>query len=458
MMSQSIEPSAGTERRDTMKRDAMHMQSNEARRSGHRRAGAGGRLTVWITVGLIGLAGCDFDVSNPGPVADDVLDDPQSHRAVIGGLKRAFSDAWNQVALETSSATREIMASGNLNISVAQGQGIFEPDESNGMWGDAMNARWVSDDAIRRFEEVSADPEVLAEAHLWAGFAHRLAGETFCQAVFDGGPAEPHTEFLERAVDHFTGAVSSGNETIRTAALAGRATVHMSLGDWPSAVNDAAEVPDDFVFQAIFSAEEPNQNNSIAFYSANAPYRVHSVWNTPNEQYYTDTGDPRVPWDEDPDYPFGEVQRPGIGNVPWMFQLKYPNLGDDVNLVSGWEMRLIEAEAILTESPGDWADAMTIINDVRTRNVSETTGEALDPWPAGDADEAWTRLRRERGIELWLEARRLNDMRRWEETNAPGEMHPLEDASNPDTFLDPDRELCVGIAQNELETNTNLTP
>lgn len=406
----------------------------------------------------LALGACDFDVSNPGPVADDVLNDPQSHPAVIGGARRAFSDAWNEVALETSSATREIIASGNLNISVAQGQGRFERDESNGMWSSVQNARWVSEDAIRRFEEVSADPEILAEAHLWSGFAHRLAGETFCEAVFDAGAAEPREAFLERALERFTAAATSSDQTVRAAAIAARASVHASLGDWSSAVADAAQIPDDFVFRAPFSSDEPNQNNFIAFYSANAPYRVHSVWNTPNEQYYLDTGDPRVAWDQDPSYPYGEVQRPGIGNVPWYFQLKYTDLGDDVNLVSGLEMRLIEAEAILTESPGDWPEAMALINAVRTRNVSETTGVALDPWPASSAEEAWTRLRRERGIELWLEGRRLNDMRRWEETGAPGEMHPLEDASNPDTYLDPDRQLCVPISQDELETNPNFTP
>lgn len=406
---------------------------------------------------LVAMGGCDFDVSNPGPVADEVLDDAASHAAVVQGLKRAYIDAWNQVALESSSATREIMASGNLNISVAQGQGIFEPNESNGMWGETMNARWVADDAIRRFEEVGADAETLAEAHLWAGFAYRLAGETFCQAVFDGGPAEPYTEFLTGAVEHFTAATSAADDDVRIAALAGRASAYANLGDWASAASDASQVPDDFAFHATFSAEEPDQNNFIAFYSANAPYRVHSVWNTPNEQYYLDTGDPRVPWGEDPDFPFGEVQRPGIGNVPWYFQLKYPNLADDVRLVSGWEMRLIEAEAILTETPADWMDAMTIINEVRTRNVSDDDGLPLDPWVATSVEEAWTHLRRERGIELWLEARRLSDMRRWEETGAPGEMHPLEDPSNPDTYLDPDRDLCVPIALDEIETNPNLS-
>src|SRR5690606_10585943 len=208
---------------------------------------------------------CDFDVTNPGPVADDVLNDPGSHTAVIGGLKRAFSDAWNQVALETSAATREIMASGNLNISVDQGEGRLEPEESNGMWGGTMNARWVSDDAIRRFNEVGASADAMAEAHLWSGFAHRLAGENFCQAVFDGGPAEPSTAFLTRAVDHFTQATSSSNEIIRLAALAGRATVHMTLGDWASAVADAGQIPDDFAFRIDYSTEEPDQYNSIAF-------------------------------------------------------------------------------------------------------------------------------------------------------------------------------------------------
>jgi hypothetical protein len=404
------------------------------------------------------LGACDFDVTNPGPVADEVLNDPGSHTAVIGGLKRAFSDAWNQVALETSAATREIMASGNLNISVDQGEGRLEPEESNGMWGSTMNARWVSDDAIRRFAEVGASADAVAEAHLWSGFAHRLAGENFCQAVLDGGPAQPSTVFLDRAIDHFTQATSSSNETARLAALAGRATVHMTLGNWSSAASDAAQIPDDFAFRVDYSTEEPDQYNSIAFYSANEPYRVHSVWNTPYEQYYLDTGDPRTPWDEDPAYPFGEVQRPGIGNVPWKFQLKYDELGDDVDLVSGWEMRLIEAEAILTETPAAWADALALINEVRTRNVSQTTGLPLEPWTAANADEAWTHLRRERGIELWLEARRLNDLRRWTESGAPGEVHPLEDAANPETYLDPGRDLCVPIAQDELETNVNLTP
>ena len=42
---------------------------------------------------------------------------------------------------------------------------------------------------------------------------------------------------------------------------------------------------------------------------------------------------------------------------------------------------------------------------VLTRNVSDSTGEALQPWTAGSLDEAWRYLERERRIELWMEGR-----------------------------------------------------
>ena len=422
--------------------------------------GWGRRARAWMALGgvvtVVGITGCDFKVSNPGPVADHILNDPESHPAVVAGVARALSDAWNQVWLETSAASREIMASGNLNISVLQGEGIFTPEESNGMWSAIMNARWLGDDAVRRLEENGGDPDLLAAAHVWAGFAYRLAGETLCNAVFDGGPAQPNSVYFDGAIDHFTAALGmTSDPTLLNAARAGRASVYVSKGDWANAAADAHPIPDDFTFKVLFSGEEPPQYNNVVFYSDNSPYRVHSVWHTPNEQYYLDTGDPRARWGQDPHYPYGEVQRPGIGNVPWYFQLKFTNYGDDVDLVSGREMRLIEAEALLHD--GKWQEAMTLINALRTSQISDLTGEPLEPWPASSLDEAWTRLKRERGIELWLEARRLHDLRRWRDNNTPGALSPLEDEnSGVETYLDPNRQLCVPIAKNEVDTNPNI--
>ncbi|MBI4520993.1 MAG: RagB/SusD family nutrient uptake outer membrane protein [Gemmatimonadetes bacterium] len=122
--------------------------------------------------------------------------------------------------------------------------------------------------------------------------------------------------------------------------------------------------------------------------------------------------------------------------------------------MSGREMRLIEAEALLVA--GQWQQAMPIINQIRTSKISTTTGKALEPWPATTLAEAWTAFRRERGIELWIEGRRLNDLRRWKADKRPGSLHPLEDPANPKTYLSPNQALCIPISDAERETNPNL--
>lgn len=69
----------------------------------------------------------------------------------------------------------------------------------------------------------------------------------------------------------------------------------------------------------------------------------------------------------------------------------------------------------------------------------------LSPWTAANATEAWTHLKRERGIALWLEGRRLGDQRRWAALNRPG-------VSDDMTGRSP----CFPIPLSELETNPNL--
>ncbi|MBI4539213.1 MAG: RagB/SusD family nutrient uptake outer membrane protein [Gemmatimonadetes bacterium] len=409
-------------------------------------------------VAVVAVAGCNFDVSNPGPVQDKALDDRNAHRAVTNGAARTLSDALSEIARKTGAVVREIFPSGNTGlygINVQEGVGLFEPDQSNAIWALGQRGRWVSDDAVRRLTDAGADKDVLAETYVWAGFASRFAGENYCQAVIDGGAAQPHTVYFERALQHFTKALELATITnLKLAALAGRATTYMSLGNWTAAVADARQVPESFVFQAKYSSDEQDQYNTIAWAVANRPYRVHSVWNTPYEQYFLDTGDPRTPWSQDPKFPVGEVQRPGIGNVPWKFQLKYPSVADDMDLADGREMRFIEAEALLVQ--GNWQQAMQIINALRTKFTSLKTGKPLEPWPANSLEEAWARFKRERGIELWLEGRRMSDLRRWKDAKRPGALHPLEDPSNPKTFLDPNQTLCIPISQGERETNPNV--
>jgi hypothetical protein len=99
-------------------------------------------------------------------------------------------------------------------------------------------------------------------------------------------------------------------------------------------------------------------------------------------------------------------------------------------------MRLIVAEGRLRA--GDVTGALDAINELRLL-------AGVEPATAENLPEAWTALKRERGIELWLEGRRLGDLHRWIAEAAPGE---AEDMSGRDT--------CFPIGTTELDTNPNL--
>ena len=110
-------------------------------------------------------------------------------------------------------------------------------------------------------------------------------------------------------------------------------------------------------------------------------------------------------------------------------------------------MRLIEAEAKL--KGGDVAGAMALVNKHRV-------SLGLTPWTATTATDAWTMLKRERGIELWMEGRRLGDLRRWKAASTPGTLSDFEIAGGSKSYLDANQDLCYPIPLSETQTNPNL--
>jgi starch-binding outer membrane protein, SusD/RagB family len=406
--------------------------------------------------------GCDFSVTNPGPVQDQYLDDPRAHAALVNGAAREFMEALNFMALTTGGVTREIHAGGNVcnfGITALQTIGILGDDEwensCSPIWGTGHRARWVADDGVRRLRGVLqqefASSRPAADLLLLVGYSNRLLGENMCSAVIDGGPAQPYTVHLTRAEAAFTEAIEIGERLgaaqVATAARAGRASVRVGLGNWNGAVQDAQGIPDSFVHQVVYNGTEIPQNNRIWRGNSNAPTRTHTVWNTVYEQYTPASGDPRTRWERNPQVPVGDAAVGAYGHVPWLFQLKYDRAASPINLSSGWEMRLIEVEAMLRDEK--WEEAMAHMNRRRVQL-------GIDPWVATSANEAWTHFKRERGIELWLEARRLGDLRRWKEEGTPGNLHPLE-VQGGIIPLSPNRSYCAPIPQAERRTNANIS-
>jgi starch-binding outer membrane protein, SusD/RagB family len=331
-------------------------------------------------------------------------------------------------------------------VTVRQQAGILSDDDGDDWWNLAQRSRWTAEDAVARAKSVlgtaSATSTTLAQALIWAGYSNRHLGENFCESVINGGAPGAASVYFDRAEANFTEAITvataANNAALAQAATAGRATVRLLKNNSTGAATDAATIANAFAYKMPYYQTELDQYNRIYWASANQPYRAHTVWNTVFESYRKTTKDPRVPFDSSLTVLVGDAAVGNLGRVRWYFQTKYPDRTSGINLATGWEMRLIEAEAKLIA--GDVPGAMTSLNLHRV-------ALNLTPWTAANATEAWAALKRERGIELWLEARRLGDLKRWAALNRPGALNPLEEVAG--------RNLCFATPLSEKQTNPN---
>jgi starch-binding outer membrane protein, SusD/RagB family len=409
-------------------------------------------LTAAVFVALA-TAACDTDVENPGPVQDSFLDRPEAQPALVNGMGRALAEGLNWLAYTSAAVTREIHPSGStgsFGISTEWQLGQLDDDDDlNTHWEQAQQARWLAENGAGRIEANASDEQLLAQAYLYAGYANRVLGELMCEAVIDGGPAEPHTVFFERAEDWFAKAASTGTGELQVAARAGRASVLASLGQWAEAASEAAQVPTGFAYDLpYFSVGSDAQRNRIEWASHSQPYRAHTQWNTWYATYYDETSDARVSYRKTNEV--GDADIDCCGSVSWWPQTKYTQPDASITLSSGAEMRLIEAENALID--GDIATAMALINALRS-------AADVPPAAATTIGEAWTALQRERAIVLWLEGRRMWDRRRWAEADRPATFDPLELPS-----ADPkagshlrQQDLCFPIPKGERDTNPNIS-
>lgn len=402
-----------------------------------------------IALTTLAASACDLTVTNPGPVQEQYLNDKAAITSIVNGAGRDLAEALNWTAYTGAAISREIFpggSTGSFGISVNWQNGKLTDDETDPHWNRAQRARWTAEHGTERLRTVLgadfAKSKDAAQALLWSGYANRLLGENFCQGVIDGGAPGAYTVYLTRAEAAFSEAITVatavGNTAIATAARSGRASVRLDLGQYAAAAADANGIADAFVYVMPYNTTELDTWNRIYWATANQPYRAHTVWNTYYDSYYTNTRDPRVAWGSDPKQPVGDGAVGTLGQVPWHFELKFTKKESPINLSSGWEMRLIEAEVKLIA--GDLVGAMTLVNKHRV-------ALALAPWTATTVDEAWTALKRERGIELWLEGRRLGDFRRWSLANRPG---TSDDMSG--------RDLCFVTPLSEKQTNPNFNP
>ena len=406
------------------------------------------RLFMGAVVAAVATTGCDesiFDVKNPGRILDDDLNTAQGVKSLVTGMSADFSASYDDLSFTTARLSDEIVGSGSYFSTGRYRRGLFDSEDSNGFWAGVQRARWVSEAGLIRMRNIEGyqfdgNPET-ARAHLFGGLANRWFGENFCQVIFsqpyddenpgpggeiDTGDAMERDAAFRRAIALLERAIqnASGDSDIVSAAQGGLAQVYMGLGDFSNAVAHSAKVPTDFVFAAAYSSNSSRETSQIW----NETHGRHEVSAWMTLAGTVGAGDPRTPWTDCSAEGSGCPSGNGAdGQTIHFRQDKYPTRDDDIPLVKGTEMRLIEAEAALMA--GDLAGAMAKINEMRAHHgldplESDGTIGSITGGDGGGANmtsmSGWDILDRERHLTLWLEGRRLWDLHRWDHPHLDG--------------------------------------
>ncbi len=407
-------------------------------------------LALCGLVAAFAATGCDesiFEVKNPGRILDDDLNTSRGVGSLVTGMSADFSAGYDDLSFTTARMSDEIVGSGSYFSTGRYRRGLYDSEDSNPYWAEVQRARWVAEAGLIRMREIEGyqfEGNVeTARAYLFAGLANRWFGENFCQTVFsepysdenpgpggevDTGDAMDREAAFRRAIPLLNAAIqnggSSGRQDIVSAAQGGLAQVYLGLGEMQNAVANAAKVSTDFVFSAAYSSNSGRETSQI-WNETHGRHEI-SAWGTLAGT--VGAGDPRTPWTDCSDPSNGCPSGNGAdGETTHYRQEKYPTRDDDIPLVKGTEMRLIEAEAAL--AAGDLATAMAKVNEVRAHHgldALESDGSigSITGGEGGGANptsmSGWDILDRERHLTLWLEGRRLWDLHRWNHPHLDG--------------------------------------
>lgn len=403
--------------------------------------------TAVSLLAISGLTGCGdlLEVTLPGEIQEEALDNPSNAGALVTSLAGAFECAYTNYVLLSANVGDELMVAGSFSPFFPYDQRDVTPDftdyaessceSEGGLYTPLSIARWLADEASRRIEafpeqEVPNKTSLLATAAAYAGYSYTIFGEGFCQAAFDGGPALDPAEVLALAEERFTRAIelaqAADDQDILNMARVGRARARLGLGNFAEAAADARQVHAGFVKLAERSEVTITRENKI--YTLNHLERRTSVapdfWN--------------LEWKGTPDSRVDVIDTGEVGNdalTPLWLQTKYTSRSAPLPIATYDEARLIIAEA------EGGPTAVAIINELH----DDAGLPSFDPAMDGDVT---AHLIQERSRELYLEGHRLGDMLRFD--------LPFPSGAQPWTARPYRETTCFPLPNVEINNNPNI--
>lgn len=370
-------------------------------------------------VAVLAMGACDslLTVQDPQRYTADDLN--TALPAVANGVEGAVHTVMDNFVVYQALLADEYQHTGTWGNYDEVDHGRFQygtspMDGTHSAW---LRAQWFATDAERRFRENLGEAEaasstLTAQVRLGGAFADLYMGMSFCESVGEAsGPAITDMQALQQAVQKFTDAMqtaqAAGRSDYATAAQAGRAQARLLLGDLQAAAADAAAIPDDFSYEAVFNQTVNNWVVLVTTKTFNeAAGLLHKWWDQIDKNEAP--GYMRDPWTNEYDMRIpvffdGEVATDN--ETPHYSQWKYNGLTDNIPMVHSDLMRLIQAEALVNS--GDYAGATAILNQLR-----DAVGLAPFDTPA-DQSMMMEYLLSERFAELFMEGQRAIDFHRF---------------------------------------------
>lgn len=406
----------------------MRNHTQGMRRRAALRTGARGMLE-WLAVGVLVLlvAGCSIDglletEDLPDNVSDpSIIETPKgAMRAYHGALSQfraAFTDRWASVVGMSANLTDELTVfEGNPIDSRNLPEGEDEGSVAD-LYGNLNKVRGQAMQAIGLQRDYAPDSLAALTGHLYAlqAYAEIFLADLFCSGIplstldyrgdFTYRPGSTTEQVYEHALVLLDTALTHVGDSVRFANLAkvGRGRALLNLGRFGEAAAAVADVPDDFSYGIVGSADS-NENLFTLNIIGAWPYTVGDREGANGLDFRT-AGDPRVQI----------ATYPGTSNgTTAYYPAKYSTDGSTpVVLASGIEARLIEAEAALNAADPAWLDKLNHLRRTMWTTIRPAVGGPLPDLtdPGNDAARI-DLLYRERAFWLFMTGQRQGDLRR----------------------------------------------
>jgi hypothetical protein len=383
-----------------------------------RRARAG----LAVVACVVATSSCEdfLEVEDPSRFRDEDLDTPLGLQAVVNGVEADLLQQVDNNGWTFGQMSDELIHTGTWNpdADIDRGRSPSQLGGSGGPQSNLLQRRTAAQKAQERLLRVmgeSANTSLhmarVVNVEAWANVYMGMFNCESPKAPLDSIVSS--VKMFALAVPVFdraeTVAKAAGSVPQQRWAIGGRARAKLFAGDYAGALQDAQQLPSDFAYTAKF--DNTYSSNTLVSFAHRSRLKAAGLDSRHFTQVNATSGDTlfiRDPYTQELDPRLKFSRLPGEtgadNSTTYYNQEKFDDVADDINVVSGWEMRLIEAEVHWRQ--GNLAQAVTLINQVRAH-------AGLSPVVATDSAKVQEHLLWERFAQFYLEGMRMYDLHRF---------------------------------------------